>query len=413
MLYQQRDSIQIARVYSWIAASILAALLFTSAAVFADELAADPTTRVVDSRDKAQSETERNQKRNKGGEKGGTIDVPDGTPKELLDFIDKVSKNRGPGRDGFFLAGGAIIEAVVKIRKHHDATIVDEVHALEAGLPTLRILARTSNEHQRKYLALVEEISTDKRQSVKRISQLESIVIDIERLPYIDSIEVADIRFYERFREVILDQAIVRSNEIFQMLSNMTRLSSRKSDAAPLFDDLANVLEKSSDRRDKEMAIRARGTSRRLQLIGMPIHLEGQTAEGEMFDWSAYRGKVVLVDFWASWCAPCCAEFPNLKSILQKYEGDFDIVGVNMDSSIDEMRELVEREEVPWTNIVGEETLGDGRKNPIAVRYGISEIPTAILVDRDGKVLSLEAPGRRLESLLDYLIKQPGDPDDS
>ncbi len=75
------------------------------------------------------------------------------------------------------------------------------------------------------------------------------------------------------------------------------------------------------------------GAVRRARLLtGDPVKVSGKTIDGKPFDISQYKGKVVIVDFWATWCGPCLAELPNLKKIYEKYhDRGLEIVGVNLD----------------------------------------------------------------------------------
>ena len=149
-------------------------------------------------------------------------------------------------------------------------------------------------------------------------------------------------------------------------------------------------------------AERTRGAARRLKLPGNFMEITGKTAEGEELDWASYRGKVVLVDFWASWCGPCRAEIPNIKAQLEAYSSKgFAIVGVNLDTTKEAYQKYVDKEELSWTNLMSDKEEERGWNNPLANYYGVSGIPTAILVDKEGKVISMSARGTQLNKLLE------------
>jgi len=141
------------------------------------------------------------------------------------------------------------------------------------------------------------------------------------------------------------------------------------------------------------------GAERLLALRGKPLELAGAVLDGTPFDQASLAGKVVLVDFWATWCGPCVAEIPRVRALYDRYhDRGFDVVGIGLDEDPADLAAFVAKHEIPWP-IIHDRRSDDGRP-PLAERYGIAAIPTMILVGRDGRVVSVEARGRRLEELL-------------
>jgi thiol-disulfide isomerase/thioredoxin len=150
------------------------------------------------------------------------------------------------------------------------------------------------------------------------------------------------------------------------------------------------------------------GIARRMALPGNPIEVNGTLLDGTPFDWAAYRGKVVLVDFWATWCGPCRAEVPNVLKLYQAYHGKgFDVVGISLDEKPEDAQKYIEQTGIPWITLFNQDPAQRGWEHPLATYYGITGIPRAILVDQAGNVVSMMARGKNLEIELRKLLGEP------
>jgi len=138
------------------------------------------------------------------------------------------------------------------------------------------------------------------------------------------------------------------------------------------------------------------------------LDIAGPTLEGGQFDLKDLRGKVVLVDFWATWCGPCIAELPNVLEVYQRHHGQgFEVVGISLDADKDQLRRFVQEKKIPWPQIIFEEEKARGWYNPIARLYNISSIPATILVNTQGRVAATDLRGNFLETEVAKLVGQP------
>ena len=178
--------------------------------------------------------------------------------------------------------------------------------------------------------------------------------------------------------------------------------------AAAAYRSFGPAMAKSSNEQIQKMGEGFAGTLRRLSLPGHPMEINGTLLNGKPFDQKTLAGKVVLVDFWATWCGPCVAEIPNVLEQYEKYHKDgFEVVGISLDQEREALEKFVTDQKLPWP-ILFEEPKGDGWQHPLATFYGISGIPTVVLIGRDGNVITLDARGEKLGERLDAIFKKAG-----
>jgi thiol-disulfide isomerase/thioredoxin len=130
------------------------------------------------------------------------------------------------------------------------------------------------------------------------------------------------------------------------------------------------------------------------KLKDQPISLTGLTLAGTPVSLEKYKGKVVLIDFWATWCGPCRAEIPNILANYQKYHSaGFEVIAISVDRDLDELMSFVKDENPPWVVLADKHP---NNRESMANKFGISGIPAFILVGPDGKVLDIDCRGAKL-----------------
>lgn len=137
--------------------------------------------------------------------------------------------------------------------------------------------------------------------------------------------------------------------------------------------------------------------------------LKYKNTDGQDIALSSLKGKIVLIDFWASWCGPCRRENPYLVAAYKKYHNKkfkngkgFTIYSVSLDKSIDSWKKAIQQDSLIWENHVSD--LKFWNSEPAAI-YGVKGIPMNWLIDGNGIILDKNLRGRSLEEKLESLLK--------
>ena len=108
-----------------------------------------------------------------------------------------------------------------------------------------------------------------------------------------------------------------------------------------------------------------------------------------------YRGRVTLIDFWATWCPPCRAELPNVINIYNtEHAKGFDIIGVSLDQDRASVLDFIREQGMPWEQYFD----GQGWQNQLAVKYSVNSIPMTYLLDTHGIIIGKDLRGEELEN---------------
>ncbi len=130
--------------------------------------------------------------------------------------------------------------------------------------------------------------------------------------------------------------------------------------------------------------------------------------DGQVLSLSQFRGKVVLLDFWATWCPPCMAALPGVRALYAEFHPHgFEIVGVSLDESGEDLRRILETYNIPWPNAF----FGRRWDNPVANLYRVYQIPTTYLLDRRGIIRFRDLHGEELRAAVQALLAEPVEPE--
>ncbi|MFM1768954.1 MAG: hypothetical protein RJA22_1483 [Verrucomicrobiota bacterium] len=139
---------------------------------------------------------------------------------------------------------------------------------------------------------------------------------------------------------------------------------------------------------DPDIQEAAQALLKNIQRVGQPLALKFKAIDGRDVDLAALRGKVVLIDFWATWCGPCMAEMPKVKALHEKENPrGFEIIGISLDRDRKALERILARDKIPWPQHMeaapGAEKFSDN--------FGIESIPTLWLIDKKGNLRDLNA----------------------
>ena len=146
---------------------------------------------------------------------------------------------------------------------------------------------------------------------------------------------------------------------------------------------------------------KARGVLWKKSMLGKTCNLSFMSIDGKPVKLQDQRGRVVLIDFWATWCGPCREKLPELKSLYARHHAQgFEVIGVSFDEDVEGMKDFTRKEGIAWKQVA------DGKgwnESPYAGEFGVTSLPTMWLLDKQGRlrdVDSREDLERKLQKLM-------------
>lgn len=305
-----------------------------------------------------------------------------------------------------------VLAAADKVLAHPDAAGEkgDQLSAAAIGakVSALRLLGRLGDAKAKDEVKQeLAKHAGDKRPKVAEVIELVTLAERFTPAPNADPAALkamtADAKQYFSNAKIAPQHVM-----IMQGLASQLEQHDAEAEAADAYKTFGELLSKSDDKRLAALGRQFAGTARRLGLMGQPMEVYGTQLDGKPLDWKSYQGKVVLVDFWATWCGPCVRELPNiLKNYEAYHDRGFEVIGVSVDEKKPDVEEFVAQRKIPWTMVLDKEFKSAGKEDSLASYYGVSGIPTVILVDKEGKVVSLNARGPELGKMLAQLLGPP------
>ena len=132
-----------------------------------------------------------------------------------------------------------------------------------------------------------------------------------------------------------------------------------------------------------------------------PFPVTASDLSGSPISLAQYKGKVVLMDFWATWCGPCVGEMPNVIAAYSKYHAQgFDVVGISLDQDKSALTGFIASNKMPWRQVFD----GKGWGSAVPNQYGVKAIPFGLLIGRDGKIAAVDVRGPALTTAIEKAL---------
>jgi thiol-disulfide isomerase/thioredoxin len=318
-------------------------------------------------------------------EKASQTPAPDRTPAGMREHFGKLEQ---------------AADAVIARADVEELGIVEAIRLKAGANSLLEQLGDTTAATRREQF--IGKIKQDPRPSVALHGRLLDLEMAIGKLQPDDN--KAAQQLIDRVAELLQEKPLTDSHvSVAFSAAEAVENNADAKLATTAYSLFSKYLKASPDPRHADAVKVWEGASRRLNLVGNPVKISGKTLDDKEFDLAEYKGKVVLVDFWATWCGPCIEELPNIKTMYDKHhETGLEIVGVNLDDNLGRVSAFINTQQITWPQLVSEA----GQEHPIANYYGVYQLPSTFVIGRDGKVTAVDLFGEDLQEELERLLDE-------